>query len=460
MATYEPPTATLPTFDSLVFQTPNSGSLTIAEGDARYLARTNIATSVASLTSFSSAISAPLVTTSSTINFTSTEVSANIDIGQGNLTNLFPAKGNIAIGNSVMDDAGLNAGATNNIGIGAGVLQNLTGGDRNVAAGYLVANALTTGSDNVIMGHTAGSTATTATNCVIIGNAANVSQVGAGNSIAIGNGAVSATSAIAIGNTSGGGQSFGAIAIGDSAGKGTQLGNSISIGYQAGNAGQGINSIAIGNLAGGETVQSGGAIAIGVNAGRLAQGDNAVAIGFGAGYGLTTSQGDNAIAIGNGAGYNAQFAGSIILSAGTVVNSTVAGFFVNPVRNDVLPTATSEYMLYNSNNELVSTPYLDFWGANITGNVTLAIPLSTHYKVTAGTPTITLPTASATYIGAKLTFRRVIATNIFTFNQTGGASVMVGYNAVTGAASFTMSALQFSSTIICDGTNWFQMQTA
>lgn len=52
MASYEPPTATYPIFDSLAFVSPNSASITIAEADARYLARNNIATSNASLTAF------------------------------------------------------------------------------------------------------------------------------------------------------------------------------------------------------------------------------------------------------------------------------------------------------------------------------------------------------------------------------------------------------------------------
>ncbi len=52
MSAYEPPTAVYPIFDSLAFQTPNSASLTLAEGDLRYLARNNIAISNALQTSF------------------------------------------------------------------------------------------------------------------------------------------------------------------------------------------------------------------------------------------------------------------------------------------------------------------------------------------------------------------------------------------------------------------------
>ena len=58
MSAYEPPTAIYPIFDSLAFQTPNEASLTIAEADQRYLARQNVATSVATATSFSSEVAA------------------------------------------------------------------------------------------------------------------------------------------------------------------------------------------------------------------------------------------------------------------------------------------------------------------------------------------------------------------------------------------------------------------
>ena len=58
MAAFEPPSATYPIFDSLAFQSVNSASLTIAEADQRYLARQNVATSVATSTSFSGDITA------------------------------------------------------------------------------------------------------------------------------------------------------------------------------------------------------------------------------------------------------------------------------------------------------------------------------------------------------------------------------------------------------------------
>lgn len=52
MAAFEPPTEITPEFNSLFFQTPNVASLSIADADQRYLARKNVATSVASSTAF------------------------------------------------------------------------------------------------------------------------------------------------------------------------------------------------------------------------------------------------------------------------------------------------------------------------------------------------------------------------------------------------------------------------
>ena len=59
MSAYEPPTEIDPIFNSLAFQTPNNETLTLAEADERYLARQNVATSVASATSFTGDITAP-----------------------------------------------------------------------------------------------------------------------------------------------------------------------------------------------------------------------------------------------------------------------------------------------------------------------------------------------------------------------------------------------------------------
>lgn len=53
MATYPPPTDNFPIFDALAFTIPLRASITLGEADARYLARTDIAISVAQTTAFS-----------------------------------------------------------------------------------------------------------------------------------------------------------------------------------------------------------------------------------------------------------------------------------------------------------------------------------------------------------------------------------------------------------------------
>jgi len=57
MSAYEPPSSTYPIFDSLAFLTPNGASLTLADANALYVARNNIATSNATSTAFAGDIS-------------------------------------------------------------------------------------------------------------------------------------------------------------------------------------------------------------------------------------------------------------------------------------------------------------------------------------------------------------------------------------------------------------------
>ena len=58
MSAYEPPSEIDPIFNSLAFQSTNNDTLTTAEGDERYLARKNVATSIASATTFSAEVGA------------------------------------------------------------------------------------------------------------------------------------------------------------------------------------------------------------------------------------------------------------------------------------------------------------------------------------------------------------------------------------------------------------------
>ena len=102
------------------------------------------------------------------------------------------------------------------------------------------------------------------------------------------------------------------------------------------------------------------------------------------------------------------------------------------------------------------------YGTTITATVTLitAAPLKNFYIITAAAAaTISLPTASATYAGSDITFRRFTNVAVITFNQTGGAVVLAPFNSNTLAASVSLTATQFSTRFTCDGTNWYQLAT-
>lgn len=157
------------------------------------------------------------------------------------------------------------------------------------------------------------------------------------------------------GNTT---QGSNAVAIGNGAGKTNQGSIAVAIGELAGENNQTSAGVAIGYYAGKDT-QGSGAIGIGYTAAQVTQGSAAVAIGWSAGQ---SNQGANAIAIGFRAGFTNQNASSIILNAsGAALNSTGAGFYVNPVRSTtssarpvVYDTATSE-LFYTSTLEFINS---------------------------------------------------------------------------------------------------------
>lgn len=159
------------------------------------------------------------------------------------------------------------------------------------------------------------------------------------------------------GNTT---QGSNAVAIGNGAGKTNQGSIAVAIGELAGENNQTSAGVAIGYYAGKDT-QGSGAIGIGYTAAQITQGSAAVAIGWSAGQ---TNQGANAIAIGFRAGFNNQNASSIILNAsGAALNSTGAGFYVNPVRST---TSSARPVVYDTTtSELFYTSTLEFINSTI-----------------------------------------------------------------------------------------------
>jgi hypothetical protein len=135
------------------------------------------------------------------------------------------------------------------------------------------------------------------------------------------------------------------VAIGENAGYDNQYRNATAIGFNAGKTYQGTYAIAVGQNAG-QMRQSENAIAIGQNTGATGQKSNTVAIGQNAGqYG----QNPYTVAIGQNAGQNNQVSNSIILNASnTVVNASVPGTFVKPIRG---PIGTGSMLSYDTSTK-------------------------------------------------------------------------------------------------------------
>lgn len=221
------------------------------------------------------------------------------------------------------------------------------------------------------------------------------------------------SAAIAIGPQSGqNNQGGNGIAIGQDSGKNSQGLNAVAIGSTAGNINQGVEAIAIGNLAG-QTDQALRGIAIGFQAGYSQQQERGIAIGTGAGatnqgsYGIAigqdtsninqgtnsiaigqnaggTDQGANSIAIGRlaGVGTAGTFANSIILNgSGSVVTSSAAGFYVDPVRN----VASTNYVVhYNpTTKEITYSEGLTVGSINVNSNVITTIDSNADLELAA-----------------------------------------------------------------------------
>ncbi len=173
------------------------------------------------------------------------------------------------------------------------------------------------------------------------------------------------SNAVALGPVAGNlNQGGGAVSVGSGAGLSNQGAIAVAIGQQAGETTQGSAGVAIGYFAGKQS-QGAGAVGIGYTTAQVTQGEGAVSIGWSAGQ---TNQGAYSIALGFRAGFVNQDASSIILNAsGAALNSTGAGFYVSPVRNQ---TGTSGVVQYNaSTSEISFSSSLGAVSGTFTGNV-------------------------------------------------------------------------------------------
>jgi hypothetical protein len=163
--------------------------------------------------------------------------------------------------------------------------------------------------------------------------------------------------------------------------------------------------------------------------------------------------------IANTAGTNQEFPVTFVgsLPSGQLYTDGITNFTYNP----------SSFTLSATNINATSftgalTGSVVFPTGSITGSFTLTTPLKTYYFINSGSAiTITIPNPAITANGTTITFRRSNAgAGIITFLPLGGTSVMVPYNnSGTATTSFTLSASQYTTTIVCQNTSWFQLQT-
>lgn len=219
---------------------------------------------------------------------------------------------------------------------------------------------LRTSDANITLGNGAGTTNQTS-GAIAIGTQAG--ETNQSFAISIGAGAGQSNQgfmATAIGGVAGQvSQGTYAVAIGANAGLTSQGSIAVGIGQNAGEINQGSAGVAIGYYAGKDTQES-GAVAIGYTTAQITQRQAAVAIGWSAGQ---TNQGAYSIALGYRAGFTNQHASSIILNgSGVALNSTGAGFYVNPIRSN----ANGTPLMYDaSTSELFYSNVLEFIGSKI-----------------------------------------------------------------------------------------------
>lgn len=242
-------------------------------------------------------------------------------------------------------------------------------------------------------------------------------------------------------------QGIAAIAVGYFAGRTNQSNGAVAIGDNAGTTSQGTNSISIGQGAG-NISQSGYALALGASAGYNSQGTGAVALGYGAG---NVNQGANSIAIGTQAGETSQPANSIILNAsGIVLNGTVAGLYVNPIRN----LDTGLLLRYNTTTKEItySTDDITIGSISIENNVIKTIVSNANLELDAnGTGIVLVPNSDVTIeqnllVNSTSTFNNVVvngtltANNPSTFNNTvdiNSALTVIGPTTFVGGVNHT-----------------------
>jgi len=354
-----------------------------------------------------------------TASLTVTPNAATGNVELENLLPAYPAFGNIVANAGLISAVGSSSGTTLNIAEGYGIALSTNNTTKTLTIavnpefdlkgsvfaddstimvdavsgtlrGNFIGSVFADDSTQLIDGHTAtvygnvsATTLRTSETTIALGNSAGSISQG-NNATAVGWLAgynTQGVAAVAVGREAGEiSQGQYAVSVGPGAGYTSQGANAVAIGYDAGQTSQGSAGVAIGLLAGSNT-QEAGAVAIGYTTAQITQRTGAVAIGWSAGQ---TNQGANAIAIGYRAGFTNQNASSIVLNAsGAALNSTGAGFYVNPIRS----SGNGRPLMYDTaTSELFSSSVLEFIGSTISTNDSSAVqfdgPLSLQANVT------------------------------------------------------------------------------
>lgn len=169
------------------------------------------------------------------------------------------------------------------------------------------------------------------------------------------------------------------------------------------------------------------------------------------------------VAFGSNTNYNGfNMTGAAVIQAQTAMDLILRTPSASTNSILIAPKQVTAVSVLNDGTTRFAQQTLYTFGTTITATITLitAAPLKNFYLITAAAiATISLPTASATYAGSDITFRRQTNVAVITFNQTGGAAVFAPFNSNTLAVSASLSATQFSTRFTCDGTNWYQLAT-
>lgn len=159
------------------------------------------------------------------------------------------------------------------------------------------------------------------------------------------------------------------------------------------------------------------------------------------------------------------------VSSGSLPSLTLGNISINsptPTISSSSTLTTSNLIIQSGNgridfiNSIASfdCQILTSLGPEITGTVTLALPLKQVYLITAtGVTTVSLPRASSDFRGSRILFRRTATSvNILTFQQADGLVRIQAAGTVNLTSGVTMPGVAYTSTeFLCDGTNWIQL---